>query len=297
MASKNARPVPTDRLEGVRSRIRRQRFADGGPAAAAFAASILTAPRARRPGTAPAVAAARAAVPGTASPKLFLPCLSGSLLPHVLGHKCAGTVDFLPTRPSSPRRTGATSLTRGCRSPAATWLSAQAARWLLVRPVQAGDAERDNVMGDATTRLDGRLAGELDMRSAQRPASSCPPGRAMPRLSGRSRRGCFPFLQRCLAAVPRREAPVPDASPGARRGAAGRHGALAGRVPRASALVFCASLAAALLGTGGSAEAQEVLIDYLGSGDRHPGAFGDHRAIALTPSRCSRPARTPPATR
>ena len=82
----------------------------------------------------------------------------------------------------------------------------------------------------------------------------------MPRLSGRSRRGCFPFLPRCLAAVPRREAPVPDASPGAGRGGAGRHGALAGRVQRASALVFCASLAAALLGAGGSAEAQEVLV-------------------------------------
>ena len=82
----------------------------------------------------------------------------------------------------------------------------------------------------------------------------------MPRLSGRSRRGCFPFLPRCLAAVPRREAPVPDASPGAGSGGAGRHGALAGRVPRVSALVFCASLAAALLGAGGSAEAQEVLV-------------------------------------
>ena len=104
--------------------------------------------------------------------------------------------------------------------------------------------------------------------------SSCPTERALPRLSGRSRRGCFPFLQRCLAAVPRREAPVPDASPGAGRGAAGRHGALAGRVPRASALVFCASLAAALLGTGGSAEAQQVLIDNLGSASTTSVRFG-----------------------
>ena len=59
---------------------------------------------------------------------------------------------------------------------------------------------------------------------------------------------------------------MPDASPGAGRGAAGRHGALAGRVPRASALVFCASLAAALLGAGGSAEAQEVLVSNYISG-------------------------------
>ena len=63
-------------LEEVQSRIRRQRLADGGPAAsaaptsatavAAFAASILTATRARRPGTAPAFAAALAEVPGNA---------------------------------------------------------------------------------------------------------------------------------------------------------------------------------------------------------------------------------------
>ena len=103
----------------------------------------------------------------------------------------------------------------------------------------------------------------------------------MPRLSGRSRRGCFPFLPRCLAAVPRREAPVPDASPGAGRGGAGRHGALAGRVPRASALVFCASLAAALLGAGGSAEAQEVLIDYLTSATNTPVRLGTTDAISV----------------
>ena len=63
-------------LEQVRHRIRRQRLAADGPDAstaptaattvAAFAASILTAPRARRPGTAPAFAAALAAVSGTA---------------------------------------------------------------------------------------------------------------------------------------------------------------------------------------------------------------------------------------
>ena len=62
--------------EEVQSRIRRQRLAAGGlaasaaPAAAAavsaFAASILTAPRAGRPGTAPAFAAALADVPGNA---------------------------------------------------------------------------------------------------------------------------------------------------------------------------------------------------------------------------------------
>ena len=97
----------------------------------------------------------------------------------------------------------------------------------------------------------------------------------MPRLSGRSRRGCFPFLPRCLAAVPRRAAPVPDASPGAGSGGAGRHGALAGRVPRASAWVFCASLAAALLGAGGSAEAQQVLIDNLGSSSSTSVRLGD----------------------
>ena len=57
---------------------------------------------------------------------------------------------------------------------------------------------------------------------------------------------------------------MPDASPGAGRGAAGRHGALAGRGRRASALVFCASLAAALLlGASGSAEAQDVLVSNL----------------------------------
>ena len=69
-------PFAGGALEEVQSRIRRQRFADGGPAAsaaptsatavAAFAASILTATRARRPGTAPAFAAALAEVPGNA---------------------------------------------------------------------------------------------------------------------------------------------------------------------------------------------------------------------------------------
>ena len=63
-------------LEQVRHRIRRQRLAAGGPDAAAaptaatvvaaFAASILTAPRSRRPGTAPAFAAALAAFSGNA---------------------------------------------------------------------------------------------------------------------------------------------------------------------------------------------------------------------------------------
>ena len=63
-------------LEAVQRRIRRQRLATGGPAAsappasaaavAAFAASILTAPRPGRPGTAPAFAAALAAVSGNA---------------------------------------------------------------------------------------------------------------------------------------------------------------------------------------------------------------------------------------
>ena len=61
--------------EEVQRRIRRQRLAAGGPdaaaaptaaAVAAFAASILTAPRAGRPATAPAFAAALAEVPGTA---------------------------------------------------------------------------------------------------------------------------------------------------------------------------------------------------------------------------------------
>ena len=63
-------------LEQVRHRIRRQRLVADDPDAstaptaattvAAFAASILTAPRARRPGTAPAFAAALAAVSGNA---------------------------------------------------------------------------------------------------------------------------------------------------------------------------------------------------------------------------------------
>ena len=74
---------------------------------------------------------------------------------------------------------------------------------------------------------------------------------------------------------------MPDASPGARRGAAGRHGALAGRAPRASALVFCASLAAALLGTGGSAQAQEVLIDYLVAATDTPVRLGTTDAISV----------------
>ena len=58
---------------------------------------------------------------------------------------------------------------------------------------------------------------------------------------------------------------MPDASPGAGRGAPGRPGALAGRVRRAAVLVFCASLAAPLLGVGGSAEAQEVLVSNISS--------------------------------
>ena len=69
-------PFAGGTLEAVRSRIRRQRIATGGPAAsappmsatavAAFAASILTAPRGGRPGTAPEFAAALAAVSGNA---------------------------------------------------------------------------------------------------------------------------------------------------------------------------------------------------------------------------------------
>ena len=69
-------PFSGGTLEEVQRRIRRQRLAAGGsdesaapasaPAVAAFAASILTAPRAGRPGTAPAFAAALAEVPGNA---------------------------------------------------------------------------------------------------------------------------------------------------------------------------------------------------------------------------------------
>ena len=69
-------PFAGGSAEEVAERIRRQRLAAGGPAAsaaptsavavAAFAASILTAPRAGRPGTAPAFAAALAEVPGNA---------------------------------------------------------------------------------------------------------------------------------------------------------------------------------------------------------------------------------------
>ena len=69
-------PFAGGALEEVQRRIRRQRLAAGGPAASAaptsatavatFAASILTATRARRPGTAPAFAAALAEVPGNA---------------------------------------------------------------------------------------------------------------------------------------------------------------------------------------------------------------------------------------
>ena len=69
-------PFAGGTLVEVQSRIRRQRLATGGPAASAtpaaatavtaFAASILTAPRTGRPGTAPAFAAALAAVSGNA---------------------------------------------------------------------------------------------------------------------------------------------------------------------------------------------------------------------------------------
>ena len=66
-------PFAGGALEQVRSRIRRQRLSAGVPAASAaptavgaFAASILTAPRAGRPGTAPAFAAALAEVSGNA---------------------------------------------------------------------------------------------------------------------------------------------------------------------------------------------------------------------------------------
>ena len=69
-------PFAGGALEPVRHRIRRQRLAAGDPDASAaptsatvvvaFAASFLTAPRAGRPGTAPAFAAALAKVPGTA---------------------------------------------------------------------------------------------------------------------------------------------------------------------------------------------------------------------------------------
>ena len=63
-------PFAGGALEAVRSRIRRQRLAAGGPASAmavaVFAASILTAPRAGRPGTAPAFASALAELSGNA---------------------------------------------------------------------------------------------------------------------------------------------------------------------------------------------------------------------------------------
>ena len=69
-------PFAGGALEQVRRRIRRQRLAAGGPdasaaptsatAVATFTAAILTAPRSRRPGTAPAFAAALAEVPGNA---------------------------------------------------------------------------------------------------------------------------------------------------------------------------------------------------------------------------------------
>ncbi len=53
-------------------------------AVVAFAASILTAPRSRRPETALAFAAALAAGDGNAQPRFFATCLSGSLLPYVV---------------------------------------------------------------------------------------------------------------------------------------------------------------------------------------------------------------------
>ena len=66
-------PFAGGALEQVQSRIRRQRLSAGVPAASAaptavgaFAASILTAPRAGRPGTAPAFASALAEVSGNA---------------------------------------------------------------------------------------------------------------------------------------------------------------------------------------------------------------------------------------
>ena len=57
-------PFASGALEAVRSRIRAPRAA--ATAVAAFAASILTAPRSQRPGTASAFAAALAAVSGNA---------------------------------------------------------------------------------------------------------------------------------------------------------------------------------------------------------------------------------------
>ena len=62
-------PFAGGALEAVQRRIRRQRLAAGepaAPAAAAFAAAILTAPRAQRPETARAFARALGLVPGTA---------------------------------------------------------------------------------------------------------------------------------------------------------------------------------------------------------------------------------------
>ena len=78
------------RLEQVRSRIGRQRLSAGVPAAsaaptavAAFAASILTAPRAGRPGTAPRLRLGAGRGLRERLAELFAPCLSGSLLPYV----------------------------------------------------------------------------------------------------------------------------------------------------------------------------------------------------------------------
>ena len=106
----------------------------------------------------------------------------------------------------------------------------------------------------------------------QAAAAARPPGRARP---ARPTRTPHPAVRPRYTPNPPRTptwprgrpaARVPEASPGAGRGAPGRPGALAGRVRRAAALAFCASLAAPLLGAGGSAEAQEVvLVSNIGS--------------------------------
>ena len=115
---------------------------------------------------------------------------------------------------------------------------------------------------------------------------SCPPGRAMPRLSApsrrdcppgsssaaRSARGCFPFLHRCLAAVARRSAPVPDASRGAEGGGEARPGALAGRVRRAAAVLV--ALVAIAFGAPALAQSLSVGINSNGTGDA-TGVEGD----------------------
>ena len=187
-------PFAGGTLEAVRSRIRRQRIATGGPAAtappasaaavAAFAASILTAPGAGGRGPRPSSPRRWPQSPGTRSRnffKLFSPCLFGSLLPYVIGVYWEYKNALLPESGRDLSSDGATCGRRSVIDTVCTRIS---------RPVQVGNTRRDNLTDDSRNSLISGARGERARRGAQRPAAHLT---HRPRTEPRTR---FPALAR-----------------------------------------------------------------------------------------------------